>query len=549
MNKTTLNSQKEKHSMLSLQRATMALPAVLKLYSNFYPRSPCGERQQAPDDTNNATSISIHALLAKSDPCMCSMAPVTFSYFYPRSPCGERLESNRSHILLKVFLSTLSLRRATAPLADGAQADAAFLSTLSLRRATARGPLRARAPEISIHALLAESDVCGAEYPSPGGISIHALLAESDGHAAIAAVVVQNFYPRSPCGERHALALPDRAGIIISIHALLAESDGFHHDCVCSCVVFLSTLSLRRATVDTGRKRIILDYFYPRSPCGERLLYLRHGGILAHFYPRSPCGERPARCSPVRPGSPISIHALLAESDLAPQLGLAFECNFYPRSPCGERPWGGDTVKTIQKISIHALLAESDQPAQPDVAPSRYFYPRSPCGERPPQTRRALQGRSISIHALLAESDSLIFGSFLHKREFLSTLSLRRATALALPDRAGIIISIHALLAESDLGAQAQLIAAPVFLSTLSLRRATVCQFAGDLVHQFLSTLSLRRATAAAAVSSTITSFLSTLSLRRATGHPPLRSGVAAISIHALLAESDFVTPARRRRT
>lgn len=46
MNKTTLNSQKEKHSMLSLRRATMALPAVLKLYSNFYPRSPCGERQQ-----------------------------------------------------------------------------------------------------------------------------------------------------------------------------------------------------------------------------------------------------------------------------------------------------------------------------------------------------------------------------------------------------------------------------------------------------------------------------------------------------------------------
>ena len=38
--------------------------------SDFYPRSPCGERQQTPDDTDNAARISIHALLAESDaPC------------------------------------------------------------------------------------------------------------------------------------------------------------------------------------------------------------------------------------------------------------------------------------------------------------------------------------------------------------------------------------------------------------------------------------------------------------------------------------------------
>ena len=35
--------------------------------TNFYPRSPCGERP--PDDTDNAAreEISIHALLAESD--------------------------------------------------------------------------------------------------------------------------------------------------------------------------------------------------------------------------------------------------------------------------------------------------------------------------------------------------------------------------------------------------------------------------------------------------------------------------------------------------
>ena len=34
----------------------------------------------------------------------------------------------------------------------------------------------------------------------------------------------------------------------------------------------------------------------------------------------------------------ISIHALLAESDLLPCFSRSFLSNFYPRSPCGERP-------------------------------------------------------------------------------------------------------------------------------------------------------------------------------------------------------------------
>ena len=36
---------------------------------------------------------------------------------------------------------------------------------------------------------------------------------------------VQNFYPRSPCGERRKITITVDAGTIISIHALLAESD------------------------------------------------------------------------------------------------------------------------------------------------------------------------------------------------------------------------------------------------------------------------------------------------------------------------------------
>ena len=58
-----------------------------------------------------------------------------------------------------------------------------------------------------------------------------------------------DFYPRSPCGER-----PFEDWYIgfcrdISIHALLAESDPDFRGYIRGNVAFLSTLSLRRATL------------------------------------------------------------------------------------------------------------------------------------------------------------------------------------------------------------------------------------------------------------------------------------------------------------
>ena len=57
--------------------------------------------------------------------------------------------------------------------------------------------------------------------------------------------------------------------------------------------LFLSTLSLRRATVSNLVKKTSFGNFYPRSPCGERPY-----AILVNVV-----------------DLPISIHALLAESD------------------------------------------------------------------------------------------------------------------------------------------------------------------------------------------------------------------------------------------
>ena len=125
------------------------------------------------------------------------------------------------------FLSTLSLRRATVYALKLADAML-FLSTLSLRRATARIHVEVWLHEISIHALLAESDYAGAlKRPDFGVISIHALLAESDAGGSLYPRFHRHFYPRSPCGERQPPGWHSSSWIIISIHALLAESDSF----------------------------------------------------------------------------------------------------------------------------------------------------------------------------------------------------------------------------------------------------------------------------------------------------------------------------------
>ena len=147
---------------------------------DFYPRSPCGERRRRNSTAPKSSRISIHALLAESDlPLLLSVA-VFGCYFYPRSPCGERPSD-----------------------ATAAVAEVLFLSTLSLRRATQLLHCPPDQRPISIHALLAESD--DADTPLHGA--------------------PDNFYPRSPCGERRAASSRRKAGASISIHALLAESD------------------------------------------------------------------------------------------------------------------------------------------------------------------------------------------------------------------------------------------------------------------------------------------------------------------------------------
>ena len=100
--------------------------------------------------------ISIHALLAESDKILLACCAPPYN-FYPRSPCGERQNKGAMMVSDVIFLSTLSLRRATVS-DKSSFIKELFLSTLSLRRATEAVAMVRWTLPISIHALLAESD-------------------------------------------------------------------------------------------------------------------------------------------------------------------------------------------------------------------------------------------------------------------------------------------------------------------------------------------------------------------------------------------------------
>ena len=267
MNKTTLNSQKEKHSLLSLRRATFVGLAAHRL-RNISIHALLAESDTSQPHCAGSFAISIHALLAESDPIISSATSCRW-----------------------LFLSTLSLRRATFALALNLAHVGDFYPRSPCGERHTNAKIVDSSRSISIHALLAESDAADISTRREASISIHALLAESDGSCQIIVIVVNNFYPRSPCGERHT----------------------------------------SKDVIKTARN------FYPRSPCGERRRAEAIAAKISHFYPRSPCGERPimydivfmprkflstlslrratARRDSRQHPAGISIHALLAESD------------------------------------------------------------------------------------------------------------------------------------------------------------------------------------------------------------------------------------------
>ncbi|EFE93135.1 hypothetical protein GCWU000341_00214 [Oribacterium sp. oral taxon 078 str. F0262] len=190
--------------------------------------------------------ISIHAPLAGSDFMTFKIASSLY-YFNPRSPRGERRDILPIPLPLDIFQSTLPSRGAT------------ILSLKIPRGGKYFNPRSPRGERRKLSRLLLVN-----KY-----ISIHAPLAGSDSRQHSLQRRRTYFNPRSPRGERLAgdegrkgrkefqSTLPSRGATRLSYGELLGEE-------------FQSTLPSRGATVVKISCSLLLIYFNPRSPRGER---------------------------------------------------------------------------------------------------------------------------------------------------------------------------------------------------------------------------------------------------------------------------------------
>ena len=191
----------------------------------------------------------------------------------------------------------------------------------------------------------------------------------------------KNFNPHSPRREWHLLL--DFVDLINRFQSTLS-SQRVTDACVVFCQFFWfqSTLSSQRVTIFPHWLSQLRNYFNPHSPRREWLCTRRRSDKIVS----------------------ISIHTLLAESDLSGFLPYKHCYHFNPHSPRREwlirnqptvqaihfnphsprREWqlAAGEIRSTTKISIHTLLAESDRSNQP-----AHIHIR------------------ISIHTLLAESD------------------------------------------------------------------------------------------------------------------------------------------------
>ena len=127
-------------------------------------------------------------------------------------------------------------------------------------------------------------------------ISIHALREEGDATARDTTCRRMNFYPRPPRGGR--------------------QSSPYIWMMV---LTFLSTPSVRRATITLSEFFAKAEDFYPRPPRGGRHATAAPTAKSSNFYPRPPRGGRQGSNTVTINVTAISIHALREEGDRSGQ--------------------------------------------------------------------------------------------------------------------------------------------------------------------------------------------------------------------------------------
>ena len=194
-------------------------------------------------------------------------------------------------------------------------------------------------------------------------------------------LILINFNPRSPCGERLAIC---HAGTYITDFNPRSPCGERREkwDSTLRFIQFQSTLPVWGATTTARRSSLI--------------------PTISIHAPRVGSDKIPSPS--IRVPSMISIHAPRVGSDICCGIRQFVITDFNPRSPCGERlwsrkvlsktngfqstlpVWGATQIKPRARngsaISIHAPRVGSDSDVPWPSHEWRYFNPRSPCGER-----------------------------------------------------------------------------------------------------------------------------------------------------------------------
>ena len=149
------------------------------------------------------------------------------------------------------------------------------------------------------------------------------------------------FNPRTPCGVRHEAGFTGGDfELFQSTHSLRSATQDQYQ------LLYLLKVSIHAllAECDSSRSSGFFQYygFNPRTPCGVRPTVSNRIQELEQFQSTHSLRSATRASMNIDPGAVVSIHALLAECDLAKINNVGFTCGFNPRTPCGVRPfWYG----------------------------------------------------------------------------------------------------------------------------------------------------------------------------------------------------------------
>ena len=166
---------------------------------------------------------------------------------------------------------------------------------------------------------------------------------------------------------------------------------------------------------------IAIEYFNPRSPCGERLPWSGSGAADKPFQSTLPVrgatvtgyniegitefqSTLPVRGATeigkwVQKAFEISIHAPRAGSDQWRSPALQSQIYFNPRSPCGERPTNLLRCPVRAEFQSTLPVRGATSFVSKNINISENFNPRSPCGER--HTRLPHTSRNTTFQSTL----------------------------------------------------------------------------------------------------------------------------------------------------